>query len=207
MKCLVITILILLPALVGAKENKLLKCLGSEEKSFHLKKNTGPLYDLNQRLIAEMIQIPNAQVNEETYIEVCVRNTESFGLKLLQISINQGKDIFSISSDIEGMQKQITVGMIEDYAETTKEIFLSFLAQIQTAAPSPTCLSEEIPDLDNFLSDIKHLQEDVDIKKIFRGRDKGIFERLKTYPKMFERCRSRLKKNAKPSSTPADKKS
>ncbi len=207
MKCLVITSLLLLSASSWSKDSLLLRCLGKEEKSFHLKKDLGPLYDLNQRMIAEMIQIPNAEVNHEVYQEVCVRTTGSNALKLLQISINQGKNIFVVPKNLEEMQRQITLGMIEDYSESTKEIFLNFLAQIQTSAPTPNCLKEEIPDLANFLIDVKYLQEDVDIKKIFRGRDKGIFERLKNYSAFFERCRSRLKKKPKPSSTPADKKS
>ena len=61
MKWFVIVFLLNSAAAFG-RTPELLKCLGAEEKAFHLKKDTGPSYDLNQRLIAEIIQIPN---NEE----------------------------------------------------------------------------------------------------------------------------------------------
>ena len=97
--------------------------------------------------------------------------------------------------------------MIDDYIEATREILLNFISAIQMQSPTPTCLKEEIPKLDAFFTDIKYLQEDVDMSDIFKGKDQKIFEKLKNYPLAFEKCRARLKKKAKPSSTDAAKKS
>lgn len=207
MKWSVIIIFILISAKIYARDDRqLLKCLGEEEKKFHLNKVTGPLYDLNQRLISEMIQIPKAEIRSEDFNRICRNSKISPGLKLLELSIRQGKEMFIIPESTERMQKQMTLGMIDDYLEATKEILLNFISQIQTLSPTPTCLKEEIPQLDKFFIDIKYLQEDIDIKRIFAGRDSRILEKLKDYPEAFERCSARLKKKPKSGSTEPAKK-
>jgi hypothetical protein len=202
MKCLII-ILILLSASAMAESPKLLKCLGNEEKELHLKKITGPTYELNQRLIAEMVQIPDAMIDENDYKAICAaRGSESW--KLLQLSIVKGKNLFTIPDSVTGMQRQIAQGMVDEYVEATNEILLNFLTQIQSTAPTPNCLEEEIPQLRNFFFELKHLQTEVDTKKIFEGRDLKIFNQLKDYPQLFQRCLERLKKKPKsePTSSP-----
>lgn len=208
MKYLVMLAIILLPTLAYGAKNKrlLLKCLGEEEKKFHLKKQTGPLYDLNQKLISEMVQIPLADITPEHYQTVCQMKKGSPSWKLLELSISKGRSIFDLPISVIGIQKQMTVGMIDDYLEACKEILLRFIAQVQSEAPSAQCLKEEIPELDAFFTDIKYLQEDVDLKKIFDGRDMKIFERLEEYPEAFQRCRDRLKKKPSPGSTTEAKK-
>lgn len=209
MKCFVISLLLLSSSLAfGTKDERLLlKCLGAEEKRFHLNKDTGPLYDLNQRLISEMIQIPSAELTNEDYAEICGRNSFSSSWKLLELSISKGKTIFHLPASVTGVQRSISQSMIEDYVNASKEIFLNFMTSIQTLAPSADCLKEEIPQLDAFFTDIKYLQEDVNIQQIFRGRDVKIFQKLKDYPQAFQRCKERLKKKLKSSSKPAPKKS
>lgn len=209
MKCFVILTLFALTLPAMAREGQLLKCLGAEEKEFHLKKDTGPLYDLNQRLIAEMIQIPNADVGGEDLKHICSKSGLSPSWKLLEASIQKGKELFVMDPNTPGMQAQMTKGMIDDYIEATKEILLNFISAIQTLSPTPDCLKEEIPELDKFFTDIKYLQEDVDIKAIFKGRDLKIFEQLKGYRSAFKKCQSRaaLKKKPKSSSVEAPKKS
>ncbi len=209
MKCFVMTSLLLvsLPSFAVRDERQLLKCLGQEEKQFHLKKETGPLYDLNQRLISEMLQIPKAELDTEAFNEICSKESFSPAWKLLEQSIVKGSEIFEVPASVTGSQKEMAKGMIDDYIEATKEIFLNFMTQIQAQAPSASCLKEEIPELDAFFSDIKYLQEDVDMKSIFAKRDIKIFRKLKDYPKAFKRCQVRIKKKLKSASKPAAKKS
>ncbi len=201
MKCIVILAFIAfsLPTLASG-ERELLKCLGQEEKEFHLKKDTGPLYDLNQRLIAEMIQIPQADISGDALKQICSKSGLSVSWKLLESSIQKGKGLFTIAAGTPGMQAQMTNGMIEDYIEATKEILLNFISAIQTLSPTPTCLKEEIPELDKFFTDIKYLQEDVDIKTIFQGRDLKIFEKLKGYKAAFKKCHDKANVKKKPKS-------
>lgn len=208
MKCLVILFTFLLAASSYARqERQILKCLGEEEKKFHLNKETGPLYDLNQRLISEMVQIPKVEIRDEAYLDICTGPQFSRSWKLLDRSIREGKSLFVIPDKVEGMEREITLSMIDDYVEATREILLSFISQIQTHSPTPQCLKEEIPELDAFFTEIKYLQEDVDMAQIFKGKDQRVVEKLKNYPLAFEKCRARLKKKAKSPSTEAPKKS
>lgn len=208
MKCSVMIALFLFSfsSWSARNERQLLKCLGQEEKKFHLNKDTGPVYDLNQRLISEMIQIPKAELTTETFNEICANPGFSPSWKLLELSISQGKAIFQVNEP-DRIRRQMNQGMIEDYIEATREILLNFITQIQAQAPSANCLKEEIPQLDAFFTDIKYLQEDVDMKAIFGKRDVRIFQKLKDYPQAFERCRARLKKKLKSASKEAAKKS
>lgn len=206
MKCLVITLSLLLAMPAWSATEDILKCLGKEEKRFHVAKTAGPVYDLNQKLIAEMIQIPNAQIAPVYLKEICTAESFSESWKMLELSIKKGKEIFIIPDTITGMQREVTSGMIEDFVDSTRETFLNFIASIQTISPTPDCLKEEIPELNNFFLEIKHLQEDVDLKNIFLGKDQKIFNRLKDYPRAFQACRARLKKKPKSGSVPEAKK-
>lgn len=207
MKCLVILFFTMLSPLTLAAPGDILKCLGDEEKRFHLKKETGPVYDLNQRLISELIQIPGIQLAREDYLSACAGNNFSESWKLLELTIKKGKKIFAIPSELKGMQRGMAEGMIDDYIEASKEILLTFISQIQSQSPTPTCLKEEVPELDKFFYEIKYLQEDVDIRQIFEKREDRIMDRLKNYPLAFEKCRARLKKKARSESTKRPKKS
>ena len=210
MKCIVIicSLIMGLNAWAAPRDRQILKCLGEEERRFHLKKETGPVYDLNQRLIAEMLQIPHVEINDADYRAICSGQKFSESWKLLELSITKGRDLFVINDGkVAGMQKDMAMGMVDDYVEATREILLTFISQIQTQSPTPNCLKEEIPTLDNFFVEIKYLQEDVDMKTIFKGKDQKIFEELKNYPRAFDKCRARLKKKPKPASTEAPKKS
>ncbi len=81
------------------------------------------------------------------------------------------------------------MGMVDDYVKSSKDILLTFISQIQTLSPTPDCLNKEIPELKNFHIEIKYLQEDVDIKTLFKNKDLKIFSQLKNYPLAFEKCR------------------
>lgn len=206
MKGIFFLLLLALSPLGHSRDQELMKCLGAEEKRLHAQKDVSPIYDLNQRLIAEMLQIPHATIQRDAFTEICSKsNSESW--KLLHLSIKQGNRLFVIPPEITGMQRQMTIGMIEDYGDATKEILLNVLAQIQALSPTPTCLKEEIPELENFLIEVKYLQEDVDINTIFKGKDQVLFEKLKDYRKSFAHCRARLKKKPKSKSKAAPKKS
>lgn len=200
-------VLTLSPSLKAREQRQLLKCLGQEEKRFHLKKEAGPVVDLNQRLISELVQIPHIMIGPEDYMEICTGEKASESWKLLELSLRKGTDLFMIPENVQGMQRSMTEGMIEDYVTGSKEILLKFIAQIQTIAPTPTCLKEEIPELEQFFTEIKYLETDLDLKKIFQGKDQKIFDKLKNYPLAFEKCRARLRKKAKSRSTAEPKKS
>lgn len=192
--------LVLFFTTVAHAANPLLLCLGSEEKRLHQEKITGPIYDLNQRITAEMIQIPSVSVSSDDFKAICSSKAASASWKLLELSLRKGKRLFVIPATVTGLQRSITEGMIEDYVEASKDILLTFISQVQTLSPTPACLTEEIPELSRFFTEIKYLQEDVDIEKIMAGKDSRIFEKIKEYPEAFQRCRERIKKKARPAS-------
>ncbi len=172
-----------------AKDRPLLKCLGEEEKRFHQKKETGPLYDLNQQLIAEMVQIPFIEIDQASFLEICTGSGHSSSMKLLEASLRKGSALFVVPATVTGTQREMTVGMVDDYVKASKDILLQFISQIQALSPTPECLNNEIPELKAFYTEIKYLQEDVDQKTIFKNKDQKIFSQLKDYPIAFEKCR------------------
>lgn len=171
----------------------LLKCLGAEEKRFHLNKRQGPVYDLNQKLISEIIQIPGAELKPEILRDVCRGGQFSESWKLLGHTLRSGKGIFVFR---DRSTAELASGMADDYVEASRELLVGFITAIQAEAPSADCLKQEIPKLDEFFFKIKALQEDVDMKQIFADYDQKIFNDLKNYPKAFENCQRRLKKKA-----------
>lgn len=189
-----------------AGNQKILKCLGNEEKRFHLKKETGPLYDLNQRLIAEMLQIPHAELSPEDYAYVCESGQGSESLALLEKSITNSKTLFILPRNLDLKNRSMNEGLIKEYVEAVREIFLSFISQVQALSPNPTCLKDYIPELNTFFNEIKYLQEDIELVEIFKGKDQQIFKKLKHYSSAFEKCREEMSKKAKSESTEEPKK-
>lgn len=204
MKCLVM--IIFFSFSLHARTMDLLKCLGEEEKKLHLKKNVGPTYELNQKLIGEIIQIPSVDIEKEKLQTIC-NSKASPSWKLLELSLVEGRKIFLMPKSENEMQKNINESMIKDYIDSSKDIFLALISQIQTISPSPDCLTKEFPVLVGFFQDLKYLQEEIDMNKIFKGREKKIFDSLKDYPKALRKCQDRLKKKERSESTSALKKS
>ena len=153
-----------------------------------------------------MIQIPKAELSGEAFDDIC-RKSASPSWRLVELALTKGQNIFEVPREITGTQREVAQGMISDFIEITSEIFLNLLTQIQALAPTPKCLEEEIPEISSLMSDIKYLQEDVDIKSIFSGRDKKIFDKLKNYSEAYKSCQLRAKKKLRSGSKPRDKKS
>lgn len=189
-----------------ARTLDLLKCLGVEEKRLHLKKDMGPNYDLNQKLMAEVIQIPNLQVEAGALKTICSSQSYGESWKLLQLSLIQGESLFSVTPDITGMQKKIAESMISDYLEAVREILLGLISQIQALAPTPDCLTTEFPRLVPFFRDMKYLQEEIDANQIFKGRGEKIFADLRNYRRAIKNCQARLKNTPKSESKAGAKK-
>lgn len=196
-----------LGAIAPAYSGDILKCLGEEEKKYHVSKKSGPRYDLNQKLIAEVIQIPQVKVKDHFFKQICQTKFNIPSLKLLELSLIEGKNIFIPPQTSNVAQASVNESMIDGYIETSKEIFLEFIASIQVLSPTPNCLKEEIPQLDKFFVEVKHLQDEMDLKDLLKKKDIKIFKELKNYPQAFEKCLERKSKKDKSESTEAPKKS
>jgi Mor family transcriptional regulator len=204
MKWLLMLILISPGTTFAVREQSLLKCLGEEEKALHLKKDLGPTYDLNQKLISEVIQIPKVKIQDSILSSICRSKSPSW--KLMEYSLIQGKALFLTVSD-ESLDSSINQSMINDYLDSTREIFIQVINQIQAISPSPDCLEKELPELASFFSDLKYLQEEMSLEKIFNGKIKKILKSLRRYPEAIKNCQERIRKTTKPSSTSDRKKS
>lgn len=162
----------------------ILRCLGLEEARMHENKESGPLFQLNQRLISELVQIPGLRINRVDYRRICGQENES--LKLLEQILIQGKSLFINTQ--QGMRRSITDGMIDDFIISSKEIFLNFISSIQMISPTPHCLNQHIPELPKLLERIKYLEDEVELQKIFGNKDLEIFKKLQDYPLYFKAC-------------------
>ncbi|HLW58216.1 MAG TPA: hypothetical protein VKY27_12560 [Bacteriovoracaceae bacterium] len=162
----------------------ILRCLGLEEARMHENKESGPLFQLNQRLISELVQIPGLRINRVDYRRICGQGNES--LKLLEQILIQGKSLFINTQ--QGMRRSITDGMIDDFIISSKEIFLNFISSIQMISPTPHCLNQHIPELPKLLERIKYLEDEVELQKIFGNKDLEIFKKLQDYPLYFKAC-------------------
>lgn len=162
----------------------ILRCLGLEEARMHENKESGPLFQLNQRLISELVQIPGLRINRVDYRRICGQGNES--LKLLEQILIQGKSLFINTQ--QGMRRSITDGMIDDFIISSKEIFLNFISSIQMISPTPHCLIQHIPELPKLLERIKYLEDEVELQKIFGNKDLEIFKKLQDYPLYFKAC-------------------
>lgn len=150
----------------------------------HENKESGPLFQLNQRLISELVQIPGLRINRVDYRRICGQGNES--LKLLEQILIQGKSLFINTQ--QGMRRSITDGMIDDFIISSKEIFLNFISSIQMISPTPHCLNQHIPELPKLLERIKYLEDEVELQKIFGNKDLEIFKKLQDYPLYFKAC-------------------
>ena len=193
------TLLLLSTTNLYAATPGILRCLGIEEARLHEQKLTGPIFNLNQRLISELIQIPGVTIHQVDLRRICSGNDHE-SLKLLEQVLVQGKSLFINTQT--GMQKSITQGMIDDFIVSSKEIFLNFVSQVQMLSPTPNCLNNNIPKLAKLLEEIKYLEDEVDISQIFAKKEIDIFNRLRDYPLYFKDCekaKSTDKSESKPS--------
>lgn len=179
------TLLLLLSLPSWASSQGILRCLGLEEARLHEKKITGPLFNLNQRLISELVQIPGLRINQFDYRRIC-NSQGNESIRLLEQVLIQGKGLFINTQ--HGMQGSITQGMIDEFVIGSKEIFLNFVSQIQMISPTFDCLNKNIPQLPLLLEEIKHLEDEVDIRAIFGKKDLIIFKKIKDYPIYFKSC-------------------
>ncbi len=184
---------LLSPSYLFSRTHDLLKCLGDEEKKLHLTKTTGPTYELNQKLIAEIVQIPQLQISAFNLNKIC-QSSLGPSWKLLELSLFEGEKLF-INNET-GMQKNINESMIKDYLEASREILLYLISSIQALSKDPNCLTKNFPSLNEFYVDLKYLQEEVSTEKIFEGREKKIFKNLKKYQKTLKKCQAETRKKS-----------
>lgn len=191
-------LIILLPGAALAQASELMLCLGKEEKAFHAEKDTGPIYDLNQKLIGELITIPGIEAPRDVLRKVC-RTSGSPSQELLVEMLLNPTGWGIVTDKTTGLEKNIALELIKDLNQSTPEILLGFLAQLQAAAPDAHCLNRHIPGINTLNNEVKWLQEEVDIVKIAgrRKRLKRILLRMKKSKQIFAKCRAEAQSKSK----------
>lgn len=169
--------------------SELLVCLGLEEKAFHTKKQTGSTYDLNQKLIGELVLINRIDAPASVLQKVC-HTQHSPSVQLLEEMLLEPQGWWKLPEG-KGAEDSIAKELVKDLNQTMPEILLSYLGQLQAEAPDAKCLNKHVVGLKNLNLEVKWLQEEIDITKItnHKQRLRKIFEGIKKAPALFQRCR------------------
>lgn len=182
---------------------RLMYCLGQQEKYFHARKITGPFYELNQTLMGELLQVPGLEASSVLLNRIC-KPSPSAPLYLLEAIVLDPRDWWILKADLDPQRRTIAQELMREFRQMSPEILLSFLSSLQMIMPTANCLESHIPGLSKMYSDVKWLQEEVDLKKITLGHRRLIplFSRLEKYKDFAQEC-AKSKKTTKGSGKPS----
>jgi len=189
-----------------APASKLLKCLGLQEKVFHQKKLSGALYELNQRMIAELVQLSGIDGNELLINQVC-RSQREGALYLLEAILLDTRDWYIIRPQASSLGTSLSQELVKELNLSGPELLLSFLGQLQMESPTPDCLEKNIPGVSQLYLEVKWRQEEIDIQKIAgkKSRLAKIFAGIHRSGYYFEACaKEKSKKTEKAAAKPSD---
>lgn len=171
--------------------SRLLVCLGAQEKAFHKQKATGAFYDLNQRLISELLQTQGVDGTPALLAQIC-KKTERSSIDLLEAMLLDPNGWYVIKTGTTGLTREL----MKEMASTAPEMLLTFLSALQTEAPTPDCLEKHIPGLKALNEEVKFLQEEMDLSKITnkKSRLSKIFAGIQRSEEIFAVCASEKSK-------------
>lgn len=183
--------------------SRLLYCMGQQEKYFHLKKETGPFYELNQNLIAELIQVPGLEASSVLLNRICKPSTMA-PLYLLEAMVLDPREWYLLDRKLDAQTRSISEELMKELRQMSPEIMLTFLSGLQMQMPTPDCLERHIPGLKKMYRDVKWLQEEVDLKKITMGQERLIplFSGIQKYQFFAAEC-AKSRKTTKGSGNPS----
>lgn len=167
-----------------------MRCLGAEEKLMHKQRNTGAVYDLNQRLIGELVQINGVEASKSLLQTLC-RPGSSPSLELLEAMVMRPNDWYQFSNVSKGLEANLAKELVIELNNSIPEIFLNYMAQLQGLAPSADCLNRHIPGLKELNEQVKWLQDEEELTVLTaqKKRMAGIFKSIKGIDRVFEKCK------------------
>lgn len=178
-----------------ATPKKLMVCLGKEEQFLHETKVLGPYFKLNQQLISLFIQSPdNLELKDENYSMVCGTDIKFPSIKLLELLILNGTELFSINlnqNDITNIA--MTNIAIDEIKEKSADILINFLANLQADASTVNCLESQIPELKMFFEQLLYIQEEYGKKNIINDLKKKskAFGQLEKTADLLKNCKAK----------------
>lgn len=146
-----------------------LKCLGHEEKIYHQKKVAGARYQLNQKLISELVQLSKTIVFQKDTKELICKNRTSSSIKLLHVLIKDGaKSMYSAAPKLDVVQLSSDKKSIRELLNRSRYTFVRFINDLQTQVRKPNCIVNKIPQLRDFYYKSRYTIEDVGLKKLIK---------------------------------------
>jgi len=165
------------PIVFASTHQTMSKCLGLEEYFIFKNKIKGPIYKINQDLIAFISSKPDLILSDKIYNEICsnISKTNSPSLNILEhIIANKSKNKFKI------------------YSTDIILIFLKFIQDVQKIAPTYNCLDKQVPYLKKYKDYVRFIGLDVNLKNINLSTEQyhQLFSKLKDINKLFAKCKS-----------------
>ncbi len=186
--------------------SRLLQCLGAQEQRFHQQKASGAFYELNQKLIGELIQAHGVDGNASLLKQLCSQNPKS-AIHLLEAMLLDRQHWYIIHPSGNNMQDSINRELIRELAQGAPELLLGFLSSLQAEAPTADCLEKHIPGISRLYNEVKWLQEEVDLRKITTKKSRllKIFAGIQRSEEFFQLCAiEKSKKTSKGAGKPSD---
>ena len=191
---IVLILTILAPLTWGAPVNPLLKCLAQEEAQIHQQKLYNHRYHLNQEFFNSLASDAYVYLKEDLFERICQKNAH-FGPaeNLLFILLTEGQKAFSFKEENYHLQK----ASVSNLLELLPQLLFQYLSNLQAQAPTPDCLEKNIPEAKYFMEQFRYLEGEIPTSQILGNKDKirRLFEALKNYQQMFNRCQKPKKKD------------
>ncbi|OFZ22667.1 MAG: hypothetical protein A2202_01190 [Bdellovibrionales bacterium RIFOXYA1_FULL_36_14] len=174
--------------------NPLLYCLGDEEESLHKNKTVGAIYKINQIFIEEFSLFNQIYLKSQYLQEICYStSTYSPSINLLKHLLLLGDDIFHIKTSSVLLHTISLRSSIQGLVAKAPNIFLIWIGEIQSGAPSHDCLDKYIPHLADLKFKVKYLEEETGagISLFFKDTNtiETIFSHLNKLDSIFEKCK------------------
>lgn len=163
----------------------LLTCLGREENFYAKKKYTGPNYKLNQIMIEEITSLSDLKVLPSAYKKICMKPGAYPSLVLLEELMNKSSNVFQTKNI--GPIEKVT---FESLKEKSGEILIQYLSLVQSMAPSPRCIEENIPGVKNLFARYRYLQDVIDADDLHgkNQEQEAIFSKLREIDSILVKC-------------------
>jgi hypothetical protein len=200
MKYLFLSLLIFSNSSLWAAENtveRLVKCLGKEEAKIHKNKLGGAVYELNQRLISELIMFNKIEVVPNVINDVCKFEGKVYpSVKLLEHLINKQEQVFAIPRKLPAVDKEILQATVTEFLDLLPEIFYMYIAHVQAASARHACLEDHVPALKELNRNIKALEQDIPARQLMSRNQVAskVMFGIRDVEGIWRKCDEELKK-------------
>lgn len=176
---------------------RLVKCLGKEEAKIHKNKLGGAVYELNQRLISELIMFNKIEMVPEYIEDICSgKGKTPASVKVLEYLVSAQEKFFYIPKGLPAVDKEILGATVTELLDLVPEIFYMYISHVQAASARHACLEDHITALKELNRDIKALEQDIPARKLM-ARNKmatKVMAGLRDIESIWKKCDQELKK-------------